>query len=84
MTTFTPPDLAQDHHRRQWRPPNPYPGDGVGGGQTIFPGQSRERQQNDAAGFQDVLRPRILLDIKVGYLRSNIESNPIMVRTWLP
>ena len=77
VTTFTPPILPKTTIDVSGGPLTLYPGDGVGGGQTIFPGQSRERQQNDAAGFQDVLRPNLLLDIKVGYLRSNIESDPL-------
>jgi Carboxypeptidase regulatory-like domain len=77
VNTFTPPILPKTTISTRGGSLTLYPGDGVGGGQTTFPGQSRERQQNAAAAFQDVLRPNLLLDIKVGYLRSNIESDPL-------
>jgi hypothetical protein len=73
VTTFTPPILPQASVGGV----NFYPGDNFGSGASLFSGQAKERQQNVMLSYENILRPNLLLELKAGYLRSSIHSNPI-------
>lgn len=77
VKTFTPPILPQTTIGLPGGPLTLYPGDGYSGGQTSFAGQADETQQNIALNYLWVIRPQLLLELKAGFLRSNIASYPL-------
>jgi hypothetical protein len=77
VDTFSPPLLPKATINAGGKNISFYPGDGYQGGQVSFAGQAKERQQNIALGYQFVIRPNLLLELKAGYLRSNIGSSPV-------
>ncbi len=74
VTTFTPNILPQTSVDGVTL----YPGDGysAAGGQS-FAGTAKERAQNAMIGYVNVLGPTIVLELKAGYLRTAIRSNPL-------
>ncbi len=55
-----------------------YPGDGYNAaGGSSFAGTAKERAQNVMLGYTNVLTPSIVLELKAGYLRTAIRSNPL-------
>ncbi len=74
VTTFTPnilPKTSVDGVTL-------FPGDGynAAGGQS-FAGTAKERAQNVMLGYVNVLSPSVVLELKAGYLRTAIRSNPL-------
>jgi Carboxypeptidase regulatory-like domain len=74
VTTFTPNILPQTSVNGVTL----YPGDGYSAaGGSSFAGTAKERAQNVMLGYVNVLTPRVVLELKAGYLRTSIHSNPL-------
>ncbi len=74
VTTFTPNILPQT----TFDGVTLYPGDGYSAaGGSSFAGTAKERAQNVMLGYVNVLSPSVVLELKAGYLRTAIRSNPL-------